>query len=145
MKLSDIRTMAEQDAVIDETELGSESIKIPQLHNKYLVLMQDEKFLLQQMNIQFHQMKRLKWEYYTGKMDKDSLDELGWQPFQLNVLKKDLDLYFNADEDLIELKGKIIYQESKIDFLENTLKTLNNRNWVIRNAIEWNKFIQGGS
>ncbi len=80
-----------------------------------------------------------------GKMDKDSLDELGWQPFQLNVLKKDLDLYFNADEDLIELKGKIIYQESKIDFLENTLKTLNNRNWVIRNAIEWNKFIQGGS
>ena len=136
--------MAEQDAVIDETELGSESIKIPQLHNKYLVLMQDEKFALQQMNIQFYQMKRLKWEYYTGKMDKETLDELGWQPFQLNVLKKDLDLYFDADEDLVELKGKIIYQESKIDFLENTLKTLNNRNWVIRNAIEWNKFTQGG-
>ena len=136
--------MAEQDAVIDETELGSESIKIPQLHNKYLVLMQDEKFALQQMNIQFYQMKRLKWEYYTGKMDKETLDELGWQPFQLNVLKKDLDLYFDADEDLVELKGKIIYQDSKIDFLENTLKTLNNRNWVIRNAIEWNKFTQGG-
>jgi len=144
MKLTDIRKMAEQDAVIDETELGSESIKIPQLHNKYLVLMQDEKFALQQMNIQFYQMKRLKWEYYTGKMDKETLDELGWQPFQLNVLKKDLDLYFDADEDLVELKGKIIYQESKIDFLENTLKTLNNRNWVIRNAIEWNKFTQGG-
>ena len=136
--------MAEQDAVIDSTELGSESIKIPQLHNKYLVLMQDEKFALQKMNIQFYQMKRLKWEYYTGKMDKETLDELGWQPFQLNVLKKDLDLYFNADEDLVELKSKIIYQESKIDFLESTLKTLNNRNWVIRNAIEWNKFIQGG-
>jgi hypothetical protein len=144
MKLTDIRKMAEQDAVIDETELGSESIKIPQLHNKYLVLMQDEKFALQQMNIQFYQMKRLKWEYYTGKMDKETLDELGWQPFQLNVLKKDLDLYFDADEDLVELKGKIIYQDSKIDFLENTLKTLNNRNWVIRNAIEWNKFTQGG-
>jgi len=144
MKLTDIRNMAEQDAVIDSTELGSESIKIPQLHNKYLVLMQDEKFALQKMNIQFYQMKRLKWEYYTGKMDKETLDELGWQPFQLNVLKKDLDLYFNADEDLVELKSKIIYQESKIDFLESTLKTLNNRNWVIRNAIEWNKFIQGG-
>jgi hypothetical protein len=144
MKLTDIRKMAEQDAVIDETELGSESIKIPQLHNKYLVLMQDEQFALQQMRIQFYRMKRLKWEYYTGKMDKETLDELGWQPFQLNVLKKDLDLYFDADEDLIELKGKIVYQESKIDFLENTLKTLNNRNWVIRNAIEWNKFTQGG-
>jgi hypothetical protein len=144
MKLTDIRKMAEQDAVIDSTELGTESIKIPQLHNKYLVLMQDEKFALQQMNIQFYQMKRLKWEYYTGKMDKETLDSLGWQPFQLNVLKKDLDLYFDADEDLVELKGKIIYQDSKIDFLENTLKTLNNRNWVIRNAIEWNKFIQGG-
>ena len=136
--------MAEQDAVIDETELGSESIKIPQLHNKYLVLMQDEQFALQQMRIQFYQMKRLKWEYYTGKMDKETLDELGWQPFQLNVLKKDLDLYFDADEELVELKGKLIYQESKIEFIESTLKTLNNRNWVIRNAIEWNKFTQGG-
>ena len=144
MKLTDIRKMAEQDAVIDETELGSESIKIPQLHNKYLVLMQDEQFALQQMRIQFYQMKRLKWEYYTGKMDKETLDELGWQPFQLNVLKKDLDLYFDADEELVELKGKLIYQESKIEFIESTLKTLNNRNWVIRNAIEWNKFTQGG-
>ena len=144
MNLSDIREMATQDAVIDGTELGKESIRIPQLHNKYLILLQDEKFALQRLNVEYFHMKRLKWEYYTGKMDKETLDELGWDTFQLNILKKDLDLYLKSDTDLSKLTDKISYQESKITFLESVLKELNNRNWVIRNAIEWNKFTQGG-
>ena len=36
MNLEKIRELVEKDMVVDNTELATESTKIPQLHNKYL-------------------------------------------------------------------------------------------------------------
>ena len=41
MNLSDIKIMVEKDIEFDETELDKESLRIPQLHNKYLVFLTD--------------------------------------------------------------------------------------------------------
>ena len=38
MNLEDIRNMAKQDLGMDKTELDTESMKTPQLHNKYLIM-----------------------------------------------------------------------------------------------------------
>jgi hypothetical protein len=38
---------------------------------------------------------------------------------------------------------KLEYQKEKIDYLENVLKSINGRQWNIRGAIEWRKFING--
>ena len=43
MNLEDIRNMAKQDLGMDKTELDTESMKTPQLHNKYLIMYSDEK------------------------------------------------------------------------------------------------------
>jgi hypothetical protein len=76
-------------------------------------------------------------------MSKENLDDWGWQPFDLKILRQDLAIYIDSDEHLVKLKNKINYQKEKIDYLESVLKSLNNRNWIIRNAIEWRKFING--
>jgi hypothetical protein len=34
-------------------------------------------------------------------------------------------------------------QKQKVDYLDSILKGINNRQWVIRNAIEWRKFMSG--
>ena len=47
--------------------------------------------------------------------------------------------------DIIELKTKLSVQSIKIDFLDSIMKTIHNRNWVIRDAIEWRKFENGGN
>ena len=144
MDFDKIKAMSERDTQIDGTELYIESIKLPQLHNKYLNILQDEKLVLRKLISDKNKLFRLKWEYYNGKMDKDALDELGWEPFQLNILKKDIDIYLNSDKELSMIHDRISYQEVKLEFLEEILKELNNRHWKIRNAIEWRKFTSGG-
>ncbi len=122
MNLNELREMTKADCVIDGTELALESIKIPQLHNKYLNLLQDEKLILRKLTSQFKVLTRMKWEYYTGKMSKEEMDELGWDAFQLNVLKKDLSTYTDSDPDIIKISDKIAYHEAKLFTLEETLK-----------------------
>ena len=45
MKLEEIRAMVEKDLQLNETELDTESMRVPQIHGKYLNLMFDENFL----------------------------------------------------------------------------------------------------
>jgi len=144
MKFDDIKSMADEDCKIDGTELDIESIKIPQLHNKYLRLMQDEKLVLRSMISKRNTLYRLKWEYYTGKMSREELEHHGWEPFQLNVLKKDLEIYLDSDADLNIMRDRIAMIEAKISYLEEIIKELNSRAWKIKNAIEWRKFTSGG-
>lgn len=143
MDISEIRKLVAEDMPIDDTELDIESMTIPQLHSKYLNFYLDEKLVLQKLNSDYYRLKKTKWEYYTGKLDGEQLQEYGWEPFQFKILKQDIDLYMDSDEDLQKLSNKVAYQKEKINYLDSILKSINNRQWNIRNAIEWRKFING--
>jgi hypothetical protein len=143
MNLSDLRQVVSEDMAIDDTELDIESLRTPQLHNKYLNLFHDERLRLTQQEEEFKKLLRLKWEYYTGKMDEKMLNELKWEPFQLNVLRTDIDKYIESDSDLSTLRMKISFTKEKVNYLESVVKIMNNRQWNIRSAIEWRKFING--
>ena len=144
MDFDKIKKMSKEDADIDGTELDIESMKLPQLHNKYLNLLQDEKLILRKMISEKNVLYRLKWEYYNGKMDKETLDEHGWEPFQLNILKKDINIYLDSDKELSLVRDRVAYHEIKLEFLEEILKELNTRHWKIKNVIDWRKFTSGG-
>lgn len=143
MKLEDIRALAERDISIDKTELGDESAKIPQLHNKYLNMFHDERLVLNKMTSNYKILRKNKWEWMTGKLSQEQLAALGWEPFQTRIMRQDLQLYMDADPQLNEAESKIALQQEKVDYLESLLKGISQRHWVIRNAIEWRKFTQG--
>jgi hypothetical protein len=143
MRLEQIREMVERDIPIDKTELGDESARIPQLHNKYLNLFHDERLVLSKMTADFNVLRKHKWEWMTGKLSQEQLTALGWEPFQIRIMRQDLDLYMDADADLNEAQAKISLQKEKTEYLESLLKAINQRHWVIRNSIEWRKFTQG--
>ena len=92
-----MNSMVSVDMKIDGTELDIESLKTPQLHNKYLNLYHDERLILKQMKSRIKELVRDKWEFYSGKMSEEKLKRLGWEPFQLKVLKQDLDRYIESD------------------------------------------------
>ena len=143
MKLEEIRKMAKEDCSIDYTALDLESLKLPQLHNKYLNIYHDEKLLLSKLTSELKKSIRIKWEYYTGKLDEDTLNELGLEAFPLIILKTDIDKYLESDDEIITISHKVDYQKEKIEYLESIIKELNTRHWKIRNAIEWRKFVSG--
>ena len=143
MNLEQIRKMAQEDIPMDKTELDIESMKTPQLHNKYLVLFTDEKLILTKLNSELKILERNKWLYYTGKMSQEQLEEHDWEPFDLNILKTDIDRFMQADNDIITLSNKVALQKEKVNYLENIIKIINNRQWSIRSTIDWLKFTNG--
>ena len=138
MDLEQLQEQAEKDLKINDTEL--ESLKTPQIYNKYLKHYTKYKLLLTRAESDYSTLKREKWEYYTGKADPKVYEE---KPFDLKILKTDLDKYLDADIDLQKATQKVKYLETTVDFLERTLRQVSNRTYTIKNAIEWRRFTSG--
>lgn len=58
-------------------------------------------------------------------------------------MKSDVDKYLESDEELIKSSQKIDYLETVVNYLDRTLRQISNRDWQIRNSIEWRKFTSG--
>ena len=140
MTLEELQAEADKDLVIDDTELDTESLKTTILHNKYLQYYNKFNLLLKKSQWEERTLQREKWEYYTGKSDPSVYKE---KPFDLKVLKNDVHIYINADEDIQKIQAKIIYQEAIVNYLEQILRMINNRSFTIKNAIEWRRFTSG--
>ena len=140
MTLEELQEQVDKDLKINDTELDLESLKTPQLHNKYLKYYNNFKLLLTRAESDYKILKRVKWEYYTGKASPDVYKQ---KPFNLKIMKSDIDKYLESDEDLIKAKQKIDYLETVVNYLDRTLKIIGGRDWQIRNSIEWRKFTSG--
>ena len=96
--LENILKLWENDAVIDQTEPSKELIKIPTLHSKYLGILTKHKIASKKAHFDYLRMKKVKTEYFGGRMSQEELEEYGWEPFQF-VLKSDLSTYMEADKE----------------------------------------------
>ena len=143
MELSELRKHVEQDSRIDDTELDTESLKLPALHSKYLNFYHDAKLRLEKATNEYNRLFRLKWEYYSGKMDSATLEQRGWEPFDHKILRNDISIYLNGDEDLCKRKEVIVYIKSIVDYLEEVVKEVSFRHMKIKAAIDWRKFLGG--
>ena len=143
MKFEEIQTLWTSDCNIDETELAQESVKIPQLHNKYLILYSNEKLRLKTQRFEHSKLVKLKKEYYGGRMSQEELEAVDWEPFQYKLLKADVEQYVDADDNVIESKKILALQEEKVDYLEAIVKGLSTRGYLIKNAIDWKRFTEG--
>jgi hypothetical protein len=140
MTLEELQDLAEKDLKINDTELDLESLKTPQLHNKYMKHLTKFKLMLSKAEAEFAQTKRTLWEYYTGKADASVYAQ---KPFDLKILRNDVDQYIHSDDEYIKAKQKVDYLSTTTDFLDRTIRQIQSRDWNIRNAIEWRKFTSG--
>ena len=140
MDLEKLQELVDKDLKLNETELDLESLKTPQLHNKYMKHLTNFKLMLSKAESDLNTIKREKWEYYTGKADASVYAE---KPFNLKILKQDVDKYIESDEEWIKANQKVKYLETIVDFLDRTLRQITNRTFTIKNAIDWRKFTSG--
>jgi len=140
MTLEELQELADKDLKINDTELDIESLKTPQLHNKYLKHLTKFKLIKSKSETEYYILRKEKWEYYTGKAPPEVYAKL---PFNLKILRTDIDKYLEADIDLMKLKQKNDYLNTVIDYLDKTIKQIGNRGFTIKNAIDWRKFTSG--
>ena len=140
MDLEQLQQLVDKDLKINDTELDLESLKTPQLHKQYMKHLTKFKLMLSRSESEYNILKRNKWEYYTGKSDASVYAE---KPFDLKILRTDIDKYLEADDELQKAKQKIDYLSTTVDFLDRTVRQISNITFTIKNAIDWRKFTSG--
>ena len=144
MNIDDILNFWQEDVKIDRTELGDEALNIPKLHHKYYEIYVKERLTLRKLESELKQLKLDKYEFLTQGPNEETKDK-GWRlPAKGMILKGDIPMYLEADQDIINLSLKIGLQQEKIELLDSIIKSIMNRNFVIKNAIDWNRFTMGG-
>ena len=141
MTLDDLKEQVKNDlAILNDERLDNESFKNQELYAKYLDHKTNFELLLYRAKGDYKVLYREKWEYYGGKADAKVY---ATKPFDLKVLKTDLSIYIESDEDIIKIEHKISYLETVVKYLDGVLKSINSRGWDIKNAISWRQFESG--
>ena len=141
MTLDELKTQASSDLPItDQEHLDQESYRNQELKSKWLDYKSRFELLLARNKGDYQKLYRAKWEYYGGKSDAKIY---ATKPFDLKVLKTDLAMYINSDDDIIALGAKISYLEITIKFIDGVIKSIDNRGWDVSHAIGWKKFEAG--
>ena len=78
MDLKSIHNMWTKDCHIDSMHLDDASRQSPLLHAKYLELLSTSKLQLKKVEMEQKVLLKQKWLYYNGKMDQQSIEDLGW-------------------------------------------------------------------
>lgn len=142
-KLDDVLNEWAKDANIDEANISGELLNIPQLHSKYIRILNEHKLASIKSKFDYDKMKEIRSSYYLGHLDKETLDSYGWEQFDLEIRKAGLDRYINSDEFLIKILQKKAYHDQIVYTCESILNELKSRTWQMRCYIDHIKFLNG--
>ena len=142
MHADNIKEQWSKDSVLS-SDYHRESMKIPQLHSKYLNYFFDEKKDLTRMQKAYAKMRRIRFEYFTGTIEPGMLDKFNWDPFLRKILKTEVNMYLDSDDVLSTMEVELQDQKDKIHFIEEVLKQIAQRNFQIKEAVSWQKFVSG--
>lgn len=143
MSTDDISEIWAADSKIDETQLAQEAKKIPQLHSKYYNMYYKEALKVKKLRSDYKELELLKREWLDGTMAEEDLKDNGWKPNQKRIIRQDMDKYIQADKDIINLSLKIDYHSARANFLEDIVRTIHGRNFIIKSMIDILKFQHG--
>ena len=140
MDLNTIQDMWERDSKIDDVLLDRASLKIPQLHQKYLTLLNEFKLLQKKKYFELKRLQHKKTLYYAGKLPPD---EYADKPFNHKVMKGDVPGWVAVDEDVQRVELQYEYYQTIIDTLQEILRQVHQLSYNIKNAITWRTFTGG--
>ena len=144
MNIEDISAMWAGDCGINRNDITLESLRTPNLHQKYLDILMSFKSKLIKYTSDYQTIRELKTRYYNGELTKEELEEHNLKQYQgLKPLKSAMSEKLDGDSDVIRIQLKIQYIENAVYMLESILNQIKSRDWQIKNHIDFVKFQAG--
>ena len=138
--LEKINEMWAKDSKIDDIMLDQTTIRIPQLHQKYLTLHGEFKLLLTKKSQELKKMQHKKWLYYSGKAKPEVYAE---EPFDYKIMKSDVPNWVAVDDEINRIEMQVEYYKTVLDTLSEILKQIHQLSFNIKNIIAWRTFTGG--
>lgn len=144
MNIEQLQDMWDVDCEIDDNYLGETTTATPKLHAKYVKLLVNVKLKHTKLSSDYNILRKNKFKYYRGEMSREELTDLNWNQWQgVKPIKNEMDEFLKGDSDLNTMNVKIQYLETMIYMLESILGQIKARDWQIKTAVEWKKFLAG--
>jgi hypothetical protein len=146
MTLDEIHEEWKVDSKINKLDLDESSRLIPELHAKYLSLLSKANMKLAQVEFKQKELMLQKWKWYNGKMSREEIEDLGWDPDPFNglkILKGEFQHYVEADPELQQSEMKVKYCKQVIHDLDKIINNIQWRHATIKNMIDNRKFEAG--
>lgn len=147
LTLEQILEQWKKDCQIEEFELDKSSRETPKLHAKYVELLSLAKLQKHRKELEFKTLLKDKFMWYNGKMDKQTMDDKGWEydPFNglTKPLKSDMDYFYESDPEIQKVQSQIEYWKTVIDTLSDIVSNITWRHQTISNMIKWRQFTSG--
>lgn len=140
MDLATITEMWKRDSVIDQVMLDEASIKIPQLHQKYLSTLNEFNLLRKKKRQELKRLEHKKYLYYSGKAAPAEYEE---EPFNYKVMKSDVPGWVAVDAQVNKVEMQLEYYDEIVNTLQEILKQIHQMSYNIKNAIQWRTFTGG--
>lgn len=137
MKVEEIHKEWANDCKLQLEKLDQQSLDIPILHSKYLKIISQERILLRMLRNKRNVLGEQLQEYFLGRLDGKEIDR---KPFPITETKSGALKRTENDDEYLNLSKKIEIQEEKMIILEEIMKNINQRNFQIKNAIEYLKW-----
>lgn len=143
MSLEEILSSWEEDCEIDRSDLGNEAASVPTLHHKYYKMYKIERTALRKLESDLKKLRHAKHVFYVQGPTRETQAK-GWVlPPCGKILKSDAWNYVDVDPEVVSLADKMAEQGEVVSTLEDIIKSINNRNFLIRSVLDWLKFTNG--
>ena len=137
-----------EDLVIKKETLVFESLRTPELHNKYLRKLYRCKEKLEKIKIEHNQVQHDIEKLFTKQAPDDVYQALARQspaPKWLNLTldKATVTKYLTNHPDYKKSVRRLQRWQHRVEFLTKVVETINNRSYVINNAVKMIRFEHG--
>ena len=140
MNLEVIQEMWSKDSVIDDVMLDESSMKIPQLHSKYITLHSEYTLLLKKAKQEQNRIIHLRTLYYSGRGTPDMYED---SPFDFKLIRSEVTSWVAVDESVNKVEMKVALYETTLNTLNEILKQIHQLSFNIKNMIAWRQFVNG--
>lgn len=139
MKIEDIQLLIDSNEKITD-DIAWESKRVPILHGKLIGIRSTESIILRSLNLELQRLYQDRWMFYSGKAEPQQYKE---ENFDLKVLRTDLSMFLEADKQLQVVRSKIAVQEVKVELLNEAIKGVIQRTFLLKSMLDYQKFTSG--
>lgn len=140
MKLREIQEMIDADSEMDVSSLDQHSLATAKLQSKYYRLYSNLLAEKKANEYELNDLIAFKFKYYKGQAAPEIYKE---KPFHEKLTNAGVEAHVKADSEVLKLQKHMDMIDIKLELIKDMKRSLDGRNWTIRNAIEFLKFKNG--
>jgi hypothetical protein len=144
VKIESILHEWETDSTIDVLNLANDSAESPKLHSKYWNILVHERLRMKTIEQEYKSLVNDKFWFFMHGPDETSISR-GWElPARGRIIvKEEAKQLVECDPEVLKLSTRLSIAKEKCHLLEDILKNIHQRSFIIKNIIDIKKFENG--